>query len=270
MSSLDITDDIKTTRRPMISAMMLVRDRAEMLKQAAQAVLCQSYADFELIILDDGSKDDTWAVCQKLAEGDARVCLMQNENSRGIPAARNQVLEKARGKYLVICDSDDISRENRFELQVAKLEHDVDLVGVGARINAFDGNDPSSGAEPNWHWGLKDGRLPFAFPSAMFRTDALRAVKGFNENYKIAEDLHLCYRLAAAEGCFSQVNEILLDYRAHTGSITKAKARTREWCTLKAQCAGLRLLRGRFSLRGYAVLIQSVIRLFLAMIGVRK
>ena len=244
---------------PAITAMMLVRDRAELLPAAARSVLLQSDPDLELVILDDGSSDATWAVAQAIANSDSRVRLLRNLESAGIPTARNHVLEEAHGRYVAICDSDDLSRPERFARQRAMLEADPELVGVGVRINAFE-VDPQYGSEPRWHWGLRDGRLPFAFPGAMFRADALREAGGFDPSYPIAEDLQLAYRLAGAGGHFATVDEILLDYRIHAGSITARRALTREWCTLRAQLRGLRELRGRFSLRGYAVIVQSLLR----------
>lgn len=257
---------------PKITAMMLVRDRAELLPAAAGSVLSQTFRDFELIILDDGSRDDTWSVCEELAARDNRVRLLRNETSIGIPAARNKVLAAARGDYIAICDSDDLNRPDRFAQQHKRLAFNPTVAGIGARINAFSGDDPTLGAEPTWHWGLRDGRLPFAFPTALLRTDALRAVGGFDERYAIAEDLQLAYRLAGHGhgGEFDTVDEILVDYRIHSGSITARRARTREWCTLRAQLTGLRVLRGRFSARGYAVVIQSTLRLLLALVGLRR
>jgi glycosyltransferase involved in cell wall biosynthesis len=250
--------------------MMLVRDRAELLEAAARSVLAQTDRDFELVILDDGSTDATWQVAEQLAASDERVRLLRNEVSVGIPAARNQVLALARGTYVAICDSDDLSRPERFARSRALLDDEPALVGVGVRINAFSGDDPATGREPEWHWGLRDGRLPFAFPGAMLRTDAVRSVGGFSTSYAIAEDLQVAYRLAGAGGRFATVDEILLDYRIHAGSITARRARTREWCTLRAQLRGLRELRGRLSPRGYAVVAQSGLRLLAALVGLRR
>jgi glycosyltransferase involved in cell wall biosynthesis len=258
------------TDRPAITAMMLVRDRAELLEQAAASVLAQSERDLELVILDDGSTDDTWQVAERIAATDKRVRLMRNAVSVGIPAARNQVLAEARGTYVAICDSDDISRPERFKSSRALLDADPALVGVGVRISAFEGGDPAAGSEPGWHWGLADGRLPFAFPGAMLRVDAVREAGGFKTSYPFADDLHLAYRLAGRGGSFATVDEVLLDYRLHPGSITARRARTREWCTLKAQLRGLVELHGRFTPRGYAVLVQTKLRWLAALVGLRR
>jgi glycosyltransferase involved in cell wall biosynthesis len=255
---------------PAITAMMLVRDRADLLAAAAGSVLAQTDPDLELVICDDGSVDETWAVAERIAAADERVVLLRNETSRGIPAARNQVLAAARGRYLATCDSDDLSRPERFARQRALLDGDDGLVGVGVRINAFDGDDPAAGSEPGWHWGLRDGRLPFAFCGAMLRVDAVRAAGGFDERYRVAEDLHLTYRLAGRGGRFATVDEVLLDYRIHAGSVTQRRAASREWWTLRAQLRGLVELRGRFSARGWAVVVQTKLRWLGALVGLRR
>ncbi len=255
---------------PTITAAMLVRDRAGLLEQAAASVLAQTEPDLELVICDDGSTDDTWTVAQSIAQRDARVVLLRNAASRGIPAARNQVLAAARGRYLAICDSDDVSLPNRFRSQRELLDADPALAGVGARFRAFEGDDPDAGAEPGWHWGLADGRLPFLFPTAMLRVDAMRAAGGFDEAFALAEDLELTYRLAARGGTFTAVDEVLVAYRIHGGSITQRRALAREWHNLRAQLRGLRLLRGHFSARGYAVICQSMLRTLAALIGIRR
>jgi len=253
---------------PTITAMMLVRDRADLLDAAASSVLAQTERDLELVILDDGSSDDTWQVAQAIAARDERVRLLRNETSLGIPLARNQVLDAARGEYVATCDSDDLARPHRFAEQRAILDGHPEVVGVGARINAFRGGDPRGGSEPDWNWELRDGRLPFPFCSAMLRVEAVRAVGGFDPRYAVAEDLHLAYRLAGAGGDFATTDTIGVDYRLHDGAVTASRAVTREWCTLRAQLRGA--FEIRLSLRGYAVIAQSALRLALAAVGLRR
>lgn len=248
------------TSTPKITAMMLVRDRGELIEEAAHSVLIQSESDLELVILDDGSKDNSWEIAKAIAASDSRVRLLRNEHSIGIPAARNRVLTQARGQYIAICDSDDISRPNRFRISCQLLDVDDTLAGVGGLISVFSA-DPQSGRVPSWHWGLKDGRLPFSFPSAMFRREAIESVGGFDERFAVCEDLDLCYRLVGADWKFAQTNEVLTDYRTHEGSITAHRPPSHQWLRVRAQLRGLISLKGRFSLRGYMVIGQSLLRL---------
>ena len=226
-----------------------------------RSVLDQTERDLELLVVDDGSTDDSWDVASRIAATDVRVVLLRNARSRGIPVARNQALAAARGRYLAICDSDDLSRPGRFAAQRALLDSDPQLVGVGVRIEAFSDHVPGSGFEPDWHWGLIDGRLPFAFCGAMLRTDVLRAAGGYDEDFPVAEDLELAYRLAGEGAKFELIDGVLVDYRLHQGSTTTRLVRTRQWYVLRAQLRGVQALGGRFSPRGYAVIGQTGLRL---------
>jgi len=257
------------TTSPNITAVMLVRDRADLLEASARSVLAQAGVELELVILDDGSVDATPEVAERLAARDARVRILTNVRSRGIPAARNQVLAAARGQYLAVCDSDDLLEPTAYAKQSRLLDADDRLGGAGVRLSVFRG-DPADGAEPDWHWGLRDGRLPFVFSGAMFRTEALREAGGFDERWPIAEDVHLGYRLAGKGWQFATVPEVLVHIRVHDGSISQSRVLQREWYNLRAQCVGLRELRGRFSFRGYAVVCQSVLRVGLAAAGLRR
>ncbi len=246
--------------------MMPVRNRADFLAPAMRSVLAQTERDFELVVVDDGSTDDSLRVAQRIAAEDERVVVLRNPVSRGIPVARNQVIAVARGRYLAICDSDDLSRPGRFAAQMRMLDADPGLVGVGVRIEAFSGDRPGDGVEPDWHWGLLDGRLPFAFCGAMLRLAEVRDVGGYDEGYPVAEDLQLAYRMAGAGARFGVVDEVLVDYRLHPGSTTNEFVRKRQWYVLRAQLRGLRELGGRLSPRGYAVIGQSGLRLTAALL----
>lgn len=254
---------------PAVTVTMPVRDREDLLEASARSVLDQTERNLELLILDDGSTDGTWAVAERLAAQDARVRLLRNERSVGIPAARNQLLAEARGRYLAICDSDDLLEPTACAKQRALLDADDGLGGAGVRLSVFSG-EPADGAEPGWHWGLRDGRLPFVFSGAMFRTEALHQVGGFDERWPIAEDVHLGYRLAGRGWRFDTVPEVLVHIRVHEGSISQRRVLQREYYNLRAQLIGLRALRGRFSLRGYLVVCQSVLRVGLAALGLRR
>lgn len=249
--------------------MMPVRNRESLVAESVASVLRQTEPDFELLILDDGSTDGTWQLVSALEGRDDRIRLFRNRTAGGIPAARNQLLAHARGRYLAITDSDDLFDERLFARERALLDADDRLAGVGAAIHVFS-DDPAQGCAPGWHWGLRDGRLPMSFAGSMLRTEAVRAVGGFDPRYPVAEDVRLCYRLAGRGGRFATDPEVLIHYRTHGGSVSAGAARRREWCNLRAQAAGLRELHGRFTPRGYLVIGQSVVRTGLAAAGLRR
>ncbi len=244
-----------STRLPKITALLIVRNRQDLLPLSVASVQCQDYPEFELLIVDDESTDDTRRVAEALAMSDVRIRVIPNSRGPGIPRARNTGLSEATGEFLAICDSDDLSRPERFRRQAEELGADPRLVGVGSRINTFT-DDPSAGQVPDWRWGLRDGRGPFPFPTAMLRTQAVRDCGGFDEDFAIVEDLELCYRLAGRGWEFGILNDVLVDYRVGGQGVTAANPALYRYA-FRAQVKGIRALRGRFTPLGYLIVIQS-------------
>lgn len=243
-------------QEPTVSALMIARNRAATLPAAIASVQRQGGPAWELVIVDDGSTDGTREIAEGIAAADHRVRVMANGNDAGIPGARNTGVTAARGEYLAICDSDDLSHPNRFARQVAVMSRNPHLGGVGSRINVFQ-DDPAQGYVPQWRWGLTGGRGPFPFPTAMLRTSAIREVGGFDSDFSVVEDLDLCYRMAGHGWAFELLDDVLVDYR-FSGSGSMATDPRGARLTLRAQWRGLIALRGRFTPAGYATLTQSL------------
>lgn len=120
-------------KRPLISVVMPVYNGERFIKLAIDSILAQTYSDLELIIIDDGSKDDSAAIVKSFK--DSRIRYYRQNNS-GVAAARNKGLSKAKGEYVAMHDADDISLEDRLEKQVNFLETNksVGLVGSNYQI----------------------------------------------------------------------------------------------------------------------------------------
>lgn len=245
------------TQPPVVSALMIVRDREDLLSAAVASVMAQEGPSLELLIVDDGSTDGTGDVATSLSAADSRVRVLPSRRC-GIPASRNRGVAAARGEFIAICDSDDLSRPRRFATQVMALREDPLLVGVGCRFSVFR-DDPNAGEVVDWRWGLRGGRGPFAFPTGMLRTTAVRSVGGFDTRFPIVEDLDLCYRLAGRGGRFAIVPQVLVDYRVGGQGVSERNAELFRY-TAKAQIHGLRELRGGFTPIGYATVAQSLWR----------
>ena len=121
--------------KPLVSVVMLTYKRADILPQAIESILAQTNPDFELIILNDGSPDNTDEVVKKYK--DKRIRYYKNEQNKGIAYSRNRVASLARGKYIMIMDDDDISLPERIEKQVQYLETHPDITVLAGQIKDY-------------------------------------------------------------------------------------------------------------------------------------
>lgn len=131
---------------PSISVIMLVYNSARHLKEAIDSILNQTFTDFELLIINDGSTDDSKAII--LTYNDPRIRFFDDQVNKGISARSNQGLSLARGKYVGRMDSDDISQPQRLERQYQYLETHPDITVCGSAFN-FIGHNPG---DPPFNW----------------------------------------------------------------------------------------------------------------------
>jgi glycosyltransferase involved in cell wall biosynthesis len=124
---------------PEISVVMPARNAEKTLHHAVASILCQSYDDWELLIMDDGSTDRTFAIAEQF--GDRRIRAFSDGVSRGLSAQVNRAISTARGQYLARQDADDVSYPDRLQKQWDFLEthSDVDLLGGAALIFRYEG-----------------------------------------------------------------------------------------------------------------------------------
>src|SRR3989339_754358 len=117
-------------KQPLISVLMPVFNAAKYVEEAVNSVLAQTYFNFELIIIDDGSTDKSWAILQKLAMKDKRIRIYQNRINSGIGYTRKELAKLAKGKFAAIMDSDDIMFPDRLAIQVKFLQENPKVVVV--------------------------------------------------------------------------------------------------------------------------------------------
>ena len=178
---------------------MPVRNGGRYLDAAIRSIRNQTMADFEFIIVDDGSTDDTAAVIAGHAAEDARLRLVPLAGS-GIIDALNTSLEAARAPLIARMDADDLAAPERFAVQFGALQTDPGLVLLGSAATIIDGNDRDLGSlavETDGERLLSALRKtnPILHPTVMMRTSAVRAVGGYRPAFRYAEDYELWIRL---------------------------------------------------------------------------
>jgi glycosyltransferase involved in cell wall biosynthesis len=210
---------------PRISVAMSVYNSEAFLTEAIESILAQSFADFEFLILNDGSSDGSGAIIERFAASDSRIIAINREN-RGLISSINELLDAARAPYLARMDSDDIAESERFAQQIAFLDSHPDhgVVGSWSRDMAADGSLlPAVGPDqPIDHDALAANimvRSPLCHPSVMMRTAEVRAAGGYRRAYRHCEDYDLWLRLVDRTK-MANIPKRLLRYRRSAGQVT--------------------------------------------------
>ncbi|MCB1152084.1 glycosyltransferase [bacterium] len=207
------------SKAPIVSVLMPVHNGERYLASAVASILDQTFDDFELLIVDDGSTDASADIA--CAGDDSRVRYIRRAHA-GLVATLNAGLALARGRYIARMDADDIALPTRLERQVAFLDEHPDIDIAGSFIAVIDGDD---NVVDKWHvpcspdWLARRVALhpPFAHPSVMMRREVI-ADRGYPD-VPHAEDYALWLSLAD-RARFANVPEVLLHYRRHEASVS--------------------------------------------------
>jgi len=206
------------------------------IKEAIQSILGQSYQNFELIVIDDCSNDDTAKIIFDLAALDARIRPYRNKQNLGIAGNRNKGVGLSQGKYLAWQDADDISVPNRLAMQSEFLELNPQVGIIGGGLELFS-EDGILGYRRYPHSDELIRRnifrySPISQPAAMIRTEALRKVGPYDLTLPPAEDLDMTFRIGEHYQ-LSNLTETLVRYRVSDTSATAISQRRMEVNTLK-------------------------------------
>jgi len=212
---------------------MPVFNAARYLPAAVESILGQTFKDFELIAVDDGSHDDSAGILHDYQKRDNRVRVISRPNT-GIVGALNDGLGAARGEFIARMDSDDLCLPQRFEKQVAFLRAHTDHVLVGSQVILIDPEGAPLCAKADTEytheridWAHLNHRWPLVHPSIMVRREAINQLGGYRTRYQFLEDLDLFLRLAEV-GRLANLPDVLLHYRLHTGSICHTREKDQD------------------------------------------
>jgi glycosyltransferase involved in cell wall biosynthesis len=208
--------------RPKISIVIPSYNRAEYISSTLNSILAQTYKDFEIIFVDDGSTDNTEAILQSYMDKDYRVKYFKQSNSERA-VARTYGMSLAIGDYICLVDSDDVWYPHKLETQFSFMEANADYLLCYASVNRIDMQGRKLAAATRQLEGytgwvffelLKRNFIPSVTP--MFRKEVLKKVKEQNTEYIPYEDWDFWLRLSR-EGKFYHIREPLGAYRLHPG-----------------------------------------------------
>lgn len=206
-------------KSPMISVVMACYNGDRWLAQAIESILSQSFTDFELILVDDGSKDKTPRILEEYSHKDSRIVLIQKANT-GLADSLNVGLGQAKGEWIARLDQDDVAEPERLRKQLEFVNANPEVILLGTGFLEIDADECviKHNYYPVTHLRLLHNleRLKRFFPhsSAFYRADIAREVGGYNRRFHRAEDRGLWLKLAL-NGKIACLGECLVRIRKH-------------------------------------------------------
>lgn len=213
---------------PTVSFVVPVYNAASYLSEALESVLMQTFANFELIAVDDGSTDCSLTILRQIAKRDPRLRIVSRPNT-GIVGALNDGLAAAKGEFIARMDADDLSLPTRLERQLAYLQAHPACIALGSAVLFTDPrgrplkvySPPLSHAEIESELAGGNGGA-LIHPTVVFRREPLLRCGAYRQRYNFIEDLDLYVRLLEV-GELANLPEVLLHYRQHPRSVNHAK-----------------------------------------------
>jgi len=214
----------RNSSAPLTSVVMPVFNGERFLREAIDSILSQTFRDFELIVINDGSADGTASMLDSYAGSDSRVRIYHEEH-KGQVDSYNRGCGLARGKYIALMDQDDVSMPDRLERQIGFLEKHEE---VGLLGGAMEEIDDQGRRVSLWQPPLEDEPIRAAFrsfsfpvchPAAVMRKQAFDATGGYRAAFQPAEDYDLFYRIIERWGV-ANLPEVVLRKRIHSNQFS--------------------------------------------------
>lgn len=248
-----------TLENQKVSVLMPVYNAEMFLAESISSILNQTFTNFELIIIDDGSTDNSLSIIKSF--NDDRIKLVTLEKNKGIVAALNIGIEMAKGIYLARMDADDIAFTDKLEKQVKFLEQNIDIGCIGTDFLWYD--DPT---EKSWikYYEIEDIKIsllfgcPICHPTIMIRLSILKFFNlRYSYNYPHAEDYFLWTELSQVSK-IANLKEPLLYYRRHLGQISLLQNSVQSRSMIQIQLLQLKNL-GLINVRHSDILVHKAL-----------
>ncbi|MBI4722737.1 MAG: glycosyltransferase [Candidatus Stahlbacteria bacterium] len=200
---------------PIVSVVMTTYNNGKYLKEAINSILNQTFSEFEFIIINDGSTDNSQYIIDSYK--DNRIISLKHKTRLGVPKSRNKGMKVAQGEYIAVMDADDISLPNRLELQVKFLDENSHIGLLGSYYFIIDGaGNFLKSVKPvltnnELQTKLMEGN-PIAHGSIMFRKECLNTIGGYREKFRYSHDYDLILRIAE-HFQIANIPELLYKYR---------------------------------------------------------
>lgn len=220
MNNKGVKTTIKNT--PMVSVLIPVYNGVPYIIETLESILRSTYTNFEIILVDDGSKDSSKEICRGFERKYMQIKFYSFDENKGMDAALNLGIKHAQGKYIARINQDDIMMPDRLEKQVKFLEENPEYTAVGGQIKLFTNETEKfdeikfllTDEEIKAKWMMFS---PYSDPAVMYRKDAVLKTSGYNQYFWPADDVHMWYMLGSL-GKLANLSDIVTKVRWHEGA----------------------------------------------------
>jgi glycosyltransferase involved in cell wall biosynthesis len=246
---------------PKVSIVMCVWNGAMHLRESIDSILTQTFRDFEFVVVNDASTDETAQILNEYAQRDARIKILTNEKNIGLTKSLNRGIRASHGIYIARIDAGDTSESTRFAQQVQFLDEHPDYGLVGAWTHVIDDNSQIIGdmKYPTDTVSLKKDLIkynPFVHSSVMMRRDILEKTGLYDESWKYAQDYELFLRIST-HAHIANIGTYLVSYRMSPVSITSDKNKEQIMCAIRARIKAIRA--GQYGIASYVYILKPLL-----------
>lgn len=211
-------------KEPLISIIMPVYNAGRFLSACLDSIQAQTHRNWELIAIDDGSKDDSYQILKDYAQKDKRVRIFRNAKNLGGPTTANRAINLTRSKWIARMDADDIMRPNRLATQLKALQEHPSVVLIGSQCNLIDKAGRKTGKKlfptcPKEIFNMLFWACPVQQPSIMVNAHKLPDMFRWYGDVKICEEIDFLIRISR-HGNIVNSKETLLSYRLHDSNLS--------------------------------------------------
>lgn len=257
-----------STGHPLVSVIMPVRNGRHFIELAVKSIIKQTTRDFELIIVDDESTDDTWKIIQKLQKQYPQyIRSFKLAKNKGIFGATNYALRRSRGKFIALMDSDDIAHPTRLEKQVKYLLDNKDVIVVGSQVNVINEKGEITGQKKvptSYEKIYKTFAIfhPMVHPSCMVRRNLPNGKKfKYTDKFGVNDDYNTFFSILKV-GKFINLEESLLNYRIHSSNNSMIDVRKKFLNSIKVRIEAYHKHAYQYSILDIFLILLQIIAVF--------
>jgi len=201
-------------KSPQVAVIISVYNGQEFIAECIESILSQTFMDFELIIVDDASTDETLSVIKEYVKKDSRIRHARNEVNSERCFSRNRAVSMATADLIAVMDADDVALPDRLEKQVAFMRGHSDVAVLGGAMEGYENRQPFVAPSERLPVKLLFNSV-ISHPTCMFQKKAFQRVGGYDESNPLAEDYNLWVSFAREGYLLANIPDVLIRYRTH-------------------------------------------------------